>query len=198
MKKTIIITFLLTICLAISGQPAKNVLDKVSSTLSNKEGFKANFILTNDDFGTSKGNICVKGKMFKATTETVDIWYDGKTQWTYLKHSDEVNITTPTEHEQHAINPYSFINIYRDGYKYSMKTNGSKYEIHLIAQKQKSIQEMFITVDKKNYVPTKIRMRQGSKWNTITISEINTGKLSDNIFKFNKKDYPTAEIIDLR
>ena len=79
-----------------------------------------------------------------------------------------------------------------------MKTNGSKYEIHLIAQKKKSIQEMFITVDKKNYVPTKIRMRQGSKWNTITISEINTGKLSDNIFKFNKKDYPTAEIIDLR
>ena len=41
-------------------------------------------------------------------------------------------------------------------------------------------------------------MRQRSKWNTITISEINTGKLSDNIFKFNKKDYPTAEIIDLR
>ena len=61
MKKTIIITLLLTICLAISSQPAKNVLDKVSSTLSNKEGVKANFILTNDDFGTSKGNICVKG-----------------------------------------------------------------------------------------------------------------------------------------
>ena len=41
-------------------------------------------------------------------------------------------------------------------------------------------------------------MRQNNKWSTITISNFQTKTLSDALFTFNAKNYPNAEIIDLR
>ena len=56
---------------------------------------------------------------------------------------------------------------------------------------------MYITVD-KNYVPKQVKMRQGSTWTTISISHFKASRQSDATFSFNSKDFPTAEVIDLR
>lgn len=56
---------------------------------------------------------------------------------------------------------------------------------------------MYITVD-KNYVPKQVKMRQGSTWTTISISNFKASRQSDATFSFNSKDFPTAEVIDLR
>ena len=57
---------------------------------------------------------------------------------------------------------------------------------------------MYITVNKSTYVPTQVKMRQSSGWTTIKISNFKATKLSDSMFRFNSKDYPHAEVIDLR
>jgi outer membrane lipoprotein-sorting protein len=57
---------------------------------------------------------------------------------------------------------------------------------------------MYITVDKKTYHPTEVKLLQKQQWTTFTISNLKTAKLSDNVFRFNSKDFPTAEVIDLR
>lgn len=81
----------------------------------------------------------------------------------------------------------------------SLKTVGGSYEVHLTAQnKKRSVQEMYVTVDKKSYVPSKIRMRQGSTWSTITVSGFKAKNVSNSLFTFNSKECPTAEIVDLR
>jgi len=60
-----------------------------------------------------------------------------------MKNNNEVNVNTPGENELQAINPYNFINIYKSGFTYSIKTTGSNYEVHLKATNSKrSIQEM--------------------------------------------------------
>ena len=50
----------------------------------------------------------------------------------------------------------------------------------------------------KSYLPTKVRFSQKGKWTTITVSNFKAAKLSDSSFTFKEKDYPNAEVIDLR
>ena len=187
-----------TICSA-NAQTAKQVLDKTASVLSNKGGVTANFSITGKNIGTTSGKISVKGRMFQATTPQAMVWFNGKTQWTYMKSQQEVNVSNPTEAELQAINPYNFINIYKKGYSYTMKTVSAGYEVHLKATDAKrQIQEMYITVNKSTYAPSQVKMRQGKKWTTINVSSLKKANLSSSVFTFPSKDYPNAEVIDLR
>lgn len=180
-------------------QSAKQVLDKTAQTISNKQGITAKFNIAGPNFSPTNGTIMVKGKKFQATTEVATIWFNGKTQWTYVKNNNEVNVSNPSDDELQALNPYNFINIYRKGFNYTMTTKGNSYEVHLTASdKKRNIQEMYITVNKTSYVPTQVKMKQRNGWTTINISNLKATKLSDAIFSFNAKDYPRAEVIDLR
>ena len=148
---------------------------------------------------SASGTIAIKGRKFHATTPQATIWFDGKTQWTYLKKNEEVNVANPSEAELAAINPYSFIYMYKNGYAYTLKKKGNNYEIHLTAKdKKRGIQEMYLLVNQKTSVPSQIRMRQKKGWTTISISQFKQANLSDGIFRFNSKDFPNAEVIDLR
>ena len=200
MKRILNILMMLavTICSA-NAQTAKQVLDKTASVLSNKGGVTANFSITGKNIGTTSGKISVKGRMFQATTPQAMVWFNGKTQWTYMKSQQEVNVSNPTEAELQAINPYNFINIYKKGYSYTMKTVSAGYEVHLKATDAKrQIQEMYITVNKSTYAPSQVKMRQGKKWTTINVSSLKKANLSSSVFTFPSKDYPNAEVIDLR
>jgi outer membrane lipoprotein-sorting protein len=179
------------------GQSAKQVLDKTAAIVAAKSGAKASFTIKGEQFNTS-GTIAVKGKKFQATTPQATIWFDGKTQWTYLKKNDEVNVANPTEAELAAINPYNFIYMYKKGYKYTMEKKNGSFIVHLTATDKRSIQEMYITINSKSHIPSQIRMRQQKGWTTIDISGFKQSKLSDGMFRFNSKDFPNAEVIDLR
>lgn len=201
MKKTIllIVTMLFALTEGAFSQTAKSVLDKCAATISAKDGIEASFSMQSAQYNNLSGTIAVKGKKFRATTALATMWFDGTTQWTYLKKNNEVSVVTPTEAQLQAINPYNFINMYKKGYKYTMTTAGSSYKVHLTATDAKrKVQELFILVDMKNYSPTEVKMLQGTKWTTFTISNLKKAKLDDASFRFNSKEFPTAEVIDLR
>ena len=199
MKRILNILLMLMIAIGSSAQTAKQVLDKTAAALSNKGGVTANFTVTGKNIGSTSGRISVKGRMFQATTPQAIVWFNGKTQWTYMKSQQEVNISNPTEAQLQAINPYNFINIYKKGYSYTMKTVAAGYEVHLKAtDKKRSIQEMYVTVNKTTYAPSQVKMRQGTKWTTIKISQLKRANISNASFTFPAKDYPNAEVVDLR
>ena len=179
-------------------QSAKAVLDKAAGTITAQSGVKANFMMTTAG-GSTSGTIAIKGKKFYATTPQAKVWFDGKTQWTYLKNNDEVNVSNPTEAQLQAINPYNFINLYKHGYSYTMNTAGNDYVIHLTASNaDRKIKELFISVNKKTYQPKQVKMLQGKKWTTFDINSIKKESIPDSQFRFNAKDFPQAEVIDLR
>jgi outer membrane lipoprotein-sorting protein len=80
-----------------------------------------------------------------------------------------------------------------------MSKNGTSYVVHLTADsKAKKVQEMFITVDSKSYALSQVKMLQGKKWITFDVSNLKQEALADAMFSFNAKDFPSAEVIDLR
>jgi outer membrane lipoprotein-sorting protein len=198
MKK---ICFLITVALlsvATYAQTATSVLDKAAATVTMKEGVKADFKMSGS-MGSTSGTIVIKGKKFHATTPQASVWFDGKTQWTYMKDNDEVNVSTPNESQLQAINPYNFINLYKKGYKATLNSNGNSHVVHLTASSaDRKIKELFITVDKKTYQPTQVKLLQGKKWTVFDITNLKKQAAADAEFRFNAKDFPHAEIIDLR
>lgn len=205
MKKIISLIALIAICAFTAtisananSNAAKKVLDKAVAKLNIKGGTTASFSITGNKIGTQKGSISIKGNKFHASTASAIVWYNGKTQWTYVKKNEEVNVSTPSAAQQSSMNPYTFVNLYKKGYSMQLNKTASGNQVHLKAQNQKaSIKEAYILVDGNNNIK-EVKMRQASGWVTISISNIQQKSLSDATFTFNAKDYPKAEVIDLR
>ena len=76
---------------------ARTCLDKATAIVANQGGVTARFALSRPgSVGRTSGTISVKGTKFVATTPQMTIWFNGKTQWSYMKSTNEVNISTPT------------------------------------------------------------------------------------------------------
>lgn len=177
---------------------ARQLLDKAAAIVGQRGGAQAHFQISSGKYGNVSGNIYIKGTKFHATTPQATVWYNGKTQWSFMKKTGEVNVSNPSDAQRMQMNPYSFINMYKKGYSLSMKDKGTSYEVHLTAQGKKSIPQMYIIVDKKTHIPGIIKVLQGGVWSSIIVSGFKAKKLSDSLFNFNAKDFPNAEIIDLR
>lgn len=192
---------LLTILLALftlgaSAQNAKQILDKTAALCSNG-AVQAKFSIS----GSGSGTLVMQGSKFTLQSSEASIWFDGKTEWSLVKGSGEVNILEPSAKEIAQMNPMNFVNLYKSGYKYTSKTVGNNYEVHLLASSNsKSIKEAYIYVNKSSYKPSQIKIRTGSKnWMTINVSSFTQiGKKPDSYFKFNAKDHPKTRVIDMR
>ena len=200
MKKllSLIIALLTTASIhaASNAATAKATLDKASAKIGLSKGVSASFTISGGSFGTQSGTIAIKGNKFNARTNSAIIWFDGKTQWLYNKKNEEVNISTPTTAQQQSMNPYKFLTLYKNGYTMSQTNAASGYQVHLLGQK-KGISEMYILIDKQ-YNIKQVKMKQGKNWITINISSFKQQSFSDSDFRFKAKDYPTAEVIDIR
>ena len=165
MKKIVFAFTMMMICATAVAQTPKNVLDRTAAVVSHPGGITAAFTMTGG-MGNASGTIAVKGKKFQATSPVATIWFDGKTMWTYMKKNDEVSITTPSDAQLQKINPYNFINLYKNGYDMTISSASTTHTVHLTAQGAQKIQELFITVDKKSFHPTQVKMLQGKRWTT--------------------------------
>ena len=198
MKKICFLILAALISTVSMAQTAKSVLDKAAANITVKDGIKANFKMVGG-IGNATGTILIKGKKFHATTHKAIVWFDGKTMCTYMKDNEEVNVSNPSEAQLQAINPYNFINLYKSGYTSTLNSTGNAYVVHLTSTaKDQKIKELFITIDKQSYHPTKVKLLQGKSWTEFDISNLSKAKLADSEFRFNAKDFPKAEVIDLR
>lgn len=208
------ILHLIMLCLCMlpanaQNKDAKGVLDATAAKMKQgtvKATFKAEQFHGNTPQGEASGTIHFKGNKFQITTPDMMTWYNGTTQWTYVKANQEVNVCTPTEEEQQGLNPYAFVNLYKKGYKFGMKETTlrgkSCYEITMKAtDRKRELNTIIVNVEKGSYTPMCIRMKRTStgEWNRIVIYTFQAGNPSaDTNFEFNPKDFPKAEIIDLR
>ena len=182
-------------------QSATSVLDKTAEKFKAAGGVKASFTM-DAGAGPSTGTIKLQGNKF-----TIDIggeyvvWFDGKDMWSYLKENDEVNITNPTQNEIAKMNPYAFVDLYKRGYEVKMgKSTAKYYEVTLKAKsKSSSLQNVTLHINKVNYQPIMIDMSSPKTANKIKINSYQTNLSFDpSTFVFNKKKYPSVEVIDLR
>lgn len=205
------LAFSLIFITSVLAQDARAILDKASASYNSSGIIVAKFTLDAKDIKANQtfsqdGTAYMKGDKFKIEIPDAITWFDGKTQWIYLKGNEEVNITNPTGAELQAISPSILFSIYKQGF--DIKHKGDKVvkgqnitEIELTAQQNKSdLTKIIVEINKANNHFTKIRLydKNGME-NTLTINSYAPNQnLADHIFTFNKKDFPDAEVIDLR
>lgn len=176
---------------------AEKILDKVSVFLSNPEGVRIDFT------GSENGYLIMKGEKFYLNNQSIQSWYDGKTQWSYLTDNEEVNISSPTKEEIQAISPYHLLKRYKSDYIYiyigqSKRKGKLVHEINLTS-KSDIINDIKLIISDDNKPVAILFYRNNKLMSEVNITSLQTdSKIDDKLFRFDKTKYPQVEIIDLR
>ncbi len=211
MKKNISILVFLLCVFGLNAQNAKDILDKANLAYNKAGGITASFTVNTEDVKgktvySQDGKAYLKGNKFKIDVPDGITWFDGKTQWVYAKGSDEVNVSNPTGEELAGVSPSVLLSLYKAGFKLNYKGEKKEkaktvYIVELIPLGKKTeFSKMIVTIDKATNIFTSVSTygKDGVD-NHLIINKIQTGvSLADNIFIFNKKEYPGVEVIDLR
>lgn len=189
-------TLLFTGVAAYAANTARQTLDKAAAKVNISKGVSVTFTISGASLGTQSGSVAIKGNKFNARTKNTIVWFDGKTQWLYNKKNQEVNISTPKNAQLASMNPYFFLTVYKKGYKLNQTATANGYNVHVYGGKN-GIKEMYIQTDRK-YNIKKIKLKQEGQWLSIIINDFTHKSISDSAFRFDFRDYPKAEVIDLR
>jgi outer membrane lipoprotein-sorting protein len=190
---------------------AKQILDQVSAKTKSYKSIEAEFSISlnnkqekvND---TKKGKIFIKNNKYKIDLTASTIYYDGKTQWTYMKDPNEVNISTPDPNDDNSLNPAKIFIVYEKGFKIKFinekfEKNHALYEIELYPidiKKEFSRITLQIDKDKMQIFSMKRFGRDGTDY-YIEIGKFEVNKeMDESLFLFDKAKYPKVEINDMR
>ena len=196
---------------------AKGILNEVAAKTKTYTYIKAEFNsvtekrVTNTESkvtDTQSGTLQLKGNKYKLEFKGQTIICDSKTQWTYIKESNEVQINNaPDPKETDIVNPVNIFTLYEKGYKYKYEkeevVNGVKADIvnlYPLDADKKPYHTIRLTIDKakKQIIVVKILNKNGTS-NTITLKNFTTNsEMPDTLFTFNKADYKGVEVVDLR
>lgn len=213
MNKIFSFLLLLFACVITShAEDAKAILDKASESYIRSGGISAEFAIKNTNAhnksGTynQTGKAFIKGNKFKIENGEGVTWFDGKTQWTYVRSNNEVNVSNPDGEELAAVSPVSILNLYKAGFSLSNKGSATDkgrpvHKIEMKSQKKNAtVNRYVILIDKQtSRISTVTIESKNGNITTISILKYQSGiSLPDKTFTFDKKEYPQAEVVDLR
>jgi outer membrane lipoprotein-sorting protein len=225
MKKLLIfsvLTLLTTYTFAQKDVAAKAILSKVSEKYRMYDVVKTDFDFTldNQQAGvkeTQTGTLIARSKINKfvvtifgaATGSKTEIAQqiisDGKTQWTYLKKDNEVQVNN-VDNSGNGLNPAQVFTIYEHGFKYiyngEKKLGGKIYqEIDLTPEDiDKSYFKIRLEIDKakKQIYSALIFDKNGNHYTYTLRSFVPNIQVPDNTFTFDPKAHKGIEVVDLR
>jgi outer membrane lipoprotein carrier protein len=190
---------------------AKKILDNVSTTFKTYNSVVANFSLKIENsagksLGSKTGVVSMKGSKYRVSISGQEIYSDGTNIWTYDQSANEVQVTK-FDASAGTITPQKmFTNFYDKDFLYKLNgetKNGGKViqEIELTPlDKTKAFFKVLIDIDKakQSIMSTKVFQKTGDRY-TYTITSLKTNSNPpDDLFVFDAKKYPKAEVIDLR
>lgn len=199
---------------------AKAILNALSKKYRSYTSIKTDFSVTvnNKQAGvveTQNGTLLSKTNTNKfrvtlyttASTKAVsqEIVSDGKTQWTYLVASKEVQVNDAGQGDD-AFNPANIFTMYEKGYKYlyagTQKQGGRIYQIIELTPEDAQSQyfKIRLQIDKarKQIYHVEVFDKNGSKYNYTLKTITPNVPVADATFSFDSKKYPGVEVVDLR
>ncbi|MBK9935383.1 MAG: outer membrane lipoprotein carrier protein LolA [Cytophagaceae bacterium] len=190
---------------------AEGILDAMSAKYKALKTFNANFTYGVEGAGGKlsnvfTGNVTVKGNKFKLKTAGQEIFNNGKEVYTFVKETNEVNISDYNANDDSDFSPSKIYTIYKKGYKYKFKEEnavaGVSYEVvELSPTNGKSNVKMIqITVNKKDksIKNWKVWDKSGKKTVFRIDKFVPNVPAADAMFIFDKSKYPGVEVVDLR
>lgn len=189
---------------------AKALLDELSAKTKGYTSIKADFTMVMQSKDktkkaeTQKGSLQLKGQKYKLEITGQEIISDGKTSWTFLKDSKEVQIKDADANANNeGVTPTNIFTIYEKGYKY--KFDGENTTSNVVAlfpnnPEKKKFHTIKLVLDKtkKQITSFTVYMKDGNTLEyTINAFETNMA-LPDDLFVFDVKAHPGVDVVDLR
>lgn len=224
MKKLLISTLMLAAIVnttfAQKDADARKIMNAVSQKYRSYNLIKAEFTFKMDDpqagIKESQTGTLIsrpKANKFKViintpgdkTSSSQEVISDGKSQWTYIKKDNEVELND-VDHSEGNLNPAQIFTVYEHGYKY-IYTGDERIDGHLCQMidltPEDSKKEFFkirLAIDKarKLIYSAMIFDKNGSHFTYVINSFTPNPKVPESIFTYDKKDHPGVEIVDLR
>ena len=215
MKKVtlLIISLFAALMLAAQGSvPQMEILDQVAAKTEKYVGLKIDFTmyvenLHNAKRDSYKGNAIYKTGLYKMDIMGQVVYSDGKTNWTYLKDAEEINITNNSDNEAFMTNPQAILKDYKSKFKVNFisdkfEKNRALLEFDFFPKQieNKKYSKITIRIDKTKKQIFSVRYvgKDGVNYLVEIDKMLENPTITDAEVKFNKASYPNAELIDMR
>ena len=195
---------------AQNDKQAEDILKSVSARYKSFTSVKADFTYTSENpkdnsKESQTGSISIKGEKYVLEIKGQEVMSDGKTIWTYLKESNEVQISEPSKNTD-AVTPSNIFTMYEKGFDFKFieeKTENGK-QVQIIDIKPQDAKKNYfkirLTIDKSEKMVnnTMVFDKSGSHYIYSVKQFTPNPVLSDALFTFDKTKHPGVEIVDLR
>lgn len=212
MKKTLLSlalsAFVLLAFAQVDDTKSKEILNKASKQLKAYKdvSIKFTYSMDNDVYDVheeKKGSAMMKGEMYRIELAGQIMMSDGKTIWTYLPGSKEVQVANAEGDDEN--NPLKILSNWQENYrsKYIRTDVVSGHTIDiidLVPKEGKSYFKIRLRIDQKSkqLVSSTIYDKNSTTY-TYVIEEFKTNTdVSDSQFRFDTAKHPDVEVIDLR
>ena len=187
---------------SFAANDAAKLLDQSAAKIKSAKSISASYTLQSGG-NSIKGTLLLSGDKFTTANNAMTTWYDGKTQWTYAPSTAEFNIIEPTDEELAASNPLAIISGLKNRYTASIIKSAPGYRTILLKAISKANEwpQITVTLKSSTLLPSAISIKgnDGSITNiAIPSIQIRNTPVSDSAFRFDRKKYPKAKIVDLR
>lgn len=197
--------------LAQSDKKAKEILDASNKKITNLNSLKSDFKLELIGSGVNEkknGTFYMKGDKYRIEMDNKEliIISDNKSVWTYMKATNEAQVSAYNPDEQ-TISPSKLLTNFYDkeyNYKYvgARKIDGKEADVVELTPKSgdKGFSKVQIAVDRstKSIIGGQVWEKNGNTYRYSLTNYTPNAKLADSKFTFAKSEFPGAEVIDLR
>lgn len=219
MKNFIFSALALLLCLNSFGQDymvqdssAKVILDRVTKKLSDFNTILADFELVienrmEDLRSKSTGSIQIKDDKYYMESMGTQVYFDGKTMWSYINDINEVTIIEPDSEDSDFVdNPALIFTFYNRDFKYRLIGEANvdhkwMYEIDLYPKNRNqpySRFKLFIDKETDMLYMVKAISKDAIDYTIYLMNARFNLPIDDKQFSFDPENHPKVEVIDMR
>jgi outer membrane lipoprotein-sorting protein len=208
--KTILTSlFVFTAMLAFSqGKDSKaaTLLDEVSAKAKAYKSIKVDFSYTMENVKArineeKTGTLLLSGDKYTMSAAGQTVICDGKTIWTYIKESNEVQINA-LENKDDALTPSKLLTSYNANYKSKIikSTDPAIESVELIPNSSKNFTKAILGIDKvkKQVRSFTLYDKSGNTFTYKIKNYLTDTPVTAADFTFDAKKFPGVEVIDMR
>jgi outer membrane lipoprotein-sorting protein len=186
-----------------------SLLDEVSAKTKSYKSIKADFTYTMENKQArineeKTGTLLISGDKYKLNIVGQIMISDGKTIWTYIQESNEVQINSP-DNKDDALTPSRLLSSYNENYKSKIIRDKNQSDpniemLELTPDKVKNFTKAVLSIDKtrKQVKSFAIYDKNGNIFTYKVTKFITDVPFSSSDFTFDAKQFPGVEVIDMR
>ncbi len=182
------------------------LLEEVSKKAKGYKSIKVEFSYTMENTKAKineekTGTLWVSGDKYKMTAAGQTVICDGKTIWTYIKESNEVQVNA-LENKDDALTPSKLLTSYNTNYKSKIikSADPAIESVELIPNTSKNFTKAILGIDKakKQVKSFTLFDKSGNTFTYKIKTYLTDTPVTDADFIFDAKKFPGVEVIDMR